>query len=102
LSRLRLEELGAVIGCCQDPVREPVSGLENNPISVDRKVAAELRDDAATQRAHVIPVVRSVNSRVGIGIIRGLSQLEQGGDHGKDHAAEAILDGVQFPYFEHA
>jgi hypothetical protein len=46
--------------------------------------------------------VRSVNSRVWIGIIRGLSQLEQGGDHGKDHAAEAILDGVQFPYFEHA
>ena len=78
------------------------SGLENNPISVDRKVAAELRDDASTQRAHVIPAVRSVNSRVWIGIIRGLSQLEQGGDHGKDHAAEAILDGVQFPYFEHA
>jgi hypothetical protein len=65
-------------------VREPVSGLENNPISVDRKVAAELRDDAATQRAHVIPVVRSVTSRVWIGIIRG-SQLEQDGDHGKDH-----------------
>ena len=43
-----------------------------------------------------------VNSRVRIGIIRGLSPLEQDGDHGKDHASDAILDGVQFPYSEHA
>ena len=41
--------------------------------------------------------VQSVNSRVWIGIIRGLSPLEQDGDHGKDHSAEAILDGVRFP-----
>ena len=41
--------------------------------------------------------VQSVNSRVWIGISRGLSPLELDGDHGKDHSAEAILDGVRFP-----